>query len=186
MCTMGFIMRLWILSIFHPSPTVAFFLVVSLNSCITHTLILCQSDDTKSTVRQIWCCRWTGHWLQYDQGPTVQLCSATDWVTYFSWRLSNFSTKTTVPAILTLILSQYSSLQGVCILAFVSVLLRTWRFWYLSYISSFLEIVTIIARTHGNLVCRPLASNYSVFWSVGFGVTTCNKWVYKGNLNGLT
>lgn len=88
---------------------------------------------------------------------------------------SDFSANTTVPAMLTLILSQYSSLQGVCILAFASVLLCTWRFWYSSYISSFLEIVTIIARTHGNLVCRPLASNYSVFWSVGFGVKTRSK-----------
>lgn len=36
---------------------------------------------------------------------------------------------------------------------------------------SFLEIVTTIARTCGNLVCRPLAVNYSVVWAVGFGVT---------------
>lgn len=37
---------------------------------------------------------------------------------------------------------------------------------------SFLEIVTTIARTCGNLVCRPLAVNYSVVWAVGFGITT--------------
>lgn len=62
---------------------------------------------------------------------------------------------------LTLILSRYSSLRGLCILAFESVvLLCTWRFCYSSYISSFLEIVTIIARTRRNLVCGPLASNY--------------------------
>jgi len=79
---------------------------------------------------------------------------------------------------LTLTLSQYSALEGVCILAFASVVVVcTCRFCYSSYISSFLETVTIFARTHGNLVCRPLASNYSVFWSVGFRITTWNEFI---------
>lgn len=58
----------------------------------------------------------------------------------------------------------------------------TWKCCFLSHMSSFLAIVTVIARTHGNPVCRPLGSNCSVFCSVGFGV----KGVYKGDFNGLT